>query len=143
MQARDNLTLIRTHLPLPTIDLSHSTVVVPLPGLQEVWVRIPLVELIFPFFFPSYLSSSPSDLATHSTILSVYHAGMRSGAIIYLSIIRWRMLTVPALTRSYILTHPYILVYFKTLKSRFFLCSLLYKFVKLTILIRGEPCPFG
>ena len=35
-----------------------------LPGLQEVWVRIPLVELIFPSFFPSYLSSSHSDLHT-------------------------------------------------------------------------------
>ena len=28
------------------------------------WVRIPLVELIFPSFFPFYLSSSPSDLHT-------------------------------------------------------------------------------
>ena len=28
------------------------------------WVRIPLVELIFPSFFPFYLSSSPSDLRT-------------------------------------------------------------------------------
>ena len=35
-----------------------------LPRLQEVWGRIPLVELIFPSFFPSYLSSSPSDLHT-------------------------------------------------------------------------------
>ena len=52
--------LIKTHLPLPTIELSHSTVVVHLPGLQE--VRIPLVELIFPSSFPFYLSSSPSNL---------------------------------------------------------------------------------
>ena len=51
-------------LPLRTTELSHSTVVVHLPGLQEVWVRIPLVELIFPSLFPFYLSSSPSDLHT-------------------------------------------------------------------------------
>ena len=44
--------------------LFHGTVVVHLPGVREVWVRIPLVELIFPSFFPFYLSSSPSDLHT-------------------------------------------------------------------------------
>ena len=55
-----------------TVELSHSTVVVHLPGLQEVWVQIPPVELIFPSFFPSYLSSSPSDIHTPPFFQSIY-----------------------------------------------------------------------
>ena len=102
--------------------LSHSTVVVHLPGLQEVWVRIPLVELIFPSFFPSYLSSSPSDLHTPPFFQSTRRE-IGSETTDNLSEDNPVKNAYRASAHALILTHPYIFVMLKKMSVLVSTCS--------------------
>ena len=80
--------------------------------MQEVWIRIPLVELIFPSFFPFYLSSSPSDLRTPPFFQSTRHE-IGSETTDNLSDNPVKNAT-HASAHALILTHPYIFVSFKS-----------------------------
>ena len=91
-------------MPTPRQKVIHNPmVVVHLPGLQEVWVRIPLVELIFPSFSPSYLSSSLSDLHTPPFFQST-RCEIGSETTDNLSVKN----AYRTSTHALILTHPYI-----------------------------------
>ena len=56
-------------MPRPRQEIIDNPI--PTSLFMRLWVRVPLVELIFPSFFPFYLYSFPSDLRIHHHSISL------------------------------------------------------------------------